>query len=144
MNPASFWQRLAAWFIDGVVVTILARLIGLGLALLLGVTTQVTGDLSDPTAWILSLLMLAVLLLLQFFYFGYLWSQRAQSVGMGLLNIKVVKSDGSRMSFTTAGLRGTVGYWLSGLVFGLGYLWAAFDSQHQAWHDKIFGTTVVK
>lgn len=144
MNPASFWQRFAAWLIDGVVLTILIWLAGFLITLLLEVATQATGDLTDPAALIFSLLSLTVLLLLQFFYFGYLWSQKAQSIGMGLLNIKVVKADGSRMSFATAGLRGTVGYWISGLVFGLGYLWAAFDPQHQAWHDKLFGTAVLK
>jgi uncharacterized RDD family membrane protein YckC len=37
-------------------------------------------------------------------------------------------------------LRGTVGYWISGLVFGLGFIWAAFDGRKEAWHDKLFDT----
>jgi uncharacterized RDD family membrane protein YckC len=63
---------------------------------------------------------------------------------MRLLNIKVLKRDGALMGFWSAGFRGTVGYWISGLVFGLGFLWAAFDGNKEAWHDKIFGTGVFK
>ena len=41
-------------------------------------------------------------------------------------------------------LREIIGKWVSGLVFGLGYLWAIWDKDGQAWHDKIAGTIVVK
>jgi len=62
-----------------------------------------------------------------------------------LLKMKVVRQTGADdLSFIRAGLRGTLGYWLSGLVFGLGYLWALVDPQQETWHDKIFDTWVVK
>ena len=42
------------------------------------------------------------------------------------------------------GFRGTIGYWISGLIFGLGFIWAAFDQDKEAWHDKLFDTWVVQ
>ncbi|PCJ43200.1 MAG: RDD family protein [Moraxellaceae bacterium] len=36
-----------------------------------------------------------------------------------------------------------VGYYVSLLVFGLGFIWAAFDPKKQAWHDKIAKTLVI-
>jgi uncharacterized RDD family membrane protein YckC len=33
---------------------------------------------------------------------------------------------------------------LSLVVAGLGFIWIAFDPDHQAWHDKIAGTAVVR
>jgi len=30
------------------------------------------------------------------------------------------------------------------VLFGLGYIWIAFDKNKQAWHDKIAGTYVIK
>jgi uncharacterized RDD family membrane protein YckC len=48
------------------------------------------------------------------------------------------------MSYVRAALRGTVGYWISGFIFGLGYIWAAFDSDKEAWHDKLFDTSVIE
>ncbi|MDX1695849.1 MAG: RDD family protein [Ketobacteraceae bacterium] len=35
-------------------------------------------------------------------------------------------------------------YFISLLPLGLGFLWVAFDSRKQGWHDKIAGTVVVK
>ncbi len=81
--------------------------------------------------------MYIILIFINFFYFGYLWSRNGQSFGMRLLGIKVTKRDGAQMGFLGAGLRGTVGYWISGLIFGLGFIWAAFDGNKEAWHDKI-------
>jgi uncharacterized RDD family membrane protein YckC len=33
---------------------------------------------------------------------------------------------------------------LSLAALGLGFIWIAFDEEHQAWHDKIAGTMVVR
>jgi uncharacterized RDD family membrane protein YckC len=41
-------------------------------------------------------------------------------------------------------LREIIGKWVSGLIFGLGYFWAIWDKDGQAWHDKIAGTVVIK
>jgi uncharacterized RDD family membrane protein YckC len=41
-------------------------------------------------------------------------------------------------------LREIVGKWVSGLLIGLGYFWAIWDKDGQAWHDKIAGTVVIK
>jgi uncharacterized RDD family membrane protein YckC len=83
-----------------------------------------------------------IILFLQFIYFGYLWSKSGQSLGMRVVNIRVARPDGAKLDFLRAGLRGTVGYWISGFFFGLGFLWAAFDGKKEAWHDKLFNTGV--
>ncbi|MBK8046355.1 MAG: RDD family protein [Anaerolineales bacterium] len=85
-----------------------------------------------------------ILLFFQFFYFGWLWSRGGQSYGMKFLGIKVMRRDGAPLGFWRAGFRGTIGYWISGLVFGLGFIWAAFDRNKEAWHDKLFDTHVLK
>jgi len=41
-------------------------------------------------------------------------------------------------------LREWIGRWLSGLLFGLGYLWILLDKDRQAWHDKLASTYVVE
>jgi uncharacterized RDD family membrane protein YckC len=63
---------------------------------------------------------------------------------MKMLNIQVVGQDGQPLSFLRAGLRGSVGYWISGFIFSLGFIWAAFDAKKEAWHDKLFKTWVVR
>lgn len=37
-----------------------------------------------------------------------------------------------------------LGCFLSLLIAGLGFIWIAVDREHQAWHDKIAGTWVVR
>jgi uncharacterized RDD family membrane protein YckC len=63
---------------------------------------------------------------------------------MGVMNIRVVQFDGHSLSFLMAGLRGSLGYFPSGLIFGLGYLCFFVDKQQETWHDKIFNTVVLK
>ncbi len=33
---------------------------------------------------------------------------------------------------------------ISGILFGLGYLWVLIDRNHQSWHDKFLNTVVVE
>ena len=37
-----------------------------------------------------------------------------------------------------------LGYYVSILPLGFGFLWIAFDKRKQAWHDKLAGTVVVR
>ncbi len=145
MNKASFVQRLVAWLADQAILLIIHLLVVFVFGLLSGVYNA--RDIQAPIP-ILSLgvtVFALVLSLEHFLYFGYLWSRRERSIGMGLMNIRViVKADQHSLSFLMAGLRGSVGYYLSGLVFGLGYLWFFFDKRRETWHDKVFNTAVLK
>ena len=37
-----------------------------------------------------------------------------------------------------------IGYHVSSIFCGLGYIWAIFDKNNQTWHDKLAGTYVVR
>jgi len=37
-----------------------------------------------------------------------------------------------------------IGYFVSVIPFGLGFIWIAFDSKKQGFHDKLAGTVVVR
>lgn len=76
-------------------------------------------------------------------YNWYFWTrQNGQTPGKMAMNLQVVKADGSELSDIDAIIRG-VGYYLSGFVFGIGYLWALFDDEKRTWHDLIAGTIVI-
>ena len=145
MNYAGFFTRFIALVLDSILASILACLVSFLVSPLIGLTAGTDSGVLNLISGTLSFLLIVVLMLFQFFYFGYFWSKNGQSLGMKLVNVKVVRrSEGEPLSFLRAGLRGSVGYWISGLVFGLGYIWAAFDSNKEAWHDKIFDTWVVQ
>ncbi|MEB0163493.1 RDD family protein, partial [Glaciimonas sp. CA11.2] len=37
-----------------------------------------------------------------------------------------------------------IGYYLSAIIFCLGFIWVGFDRKKQGWHDKLAGTVVVR
>ncbi|MBE9180160.1 RDD family protein [Oculatella sp. LEGE 06141] len=142
-NKASFLQRSAAWLIDQAILSIIYSLAAVAIGAVIGAYNNsgipVPGLIVAPSVIGFSLAPMFG----HFLYFGYLWSRRERSIGMGVMNIRVVKPDGHPLSFLMAGLRGSLGYFLSGLIFGLGYLWFFVDKQ-ETWHDKIFNTVVLK
>jgi len=144
MNFAGFFTRFFALMIDHIAMAILAGLVALAIGVLSGGAAGAGGLVALLTGTLGAILSF-IFLLFQFFYFGFFWSRSGQSIGMKMLNIKVVRREtGDSFSFIHGGLRGSFGYWISGLVFGLGFIWAAFDGQKEAWHDKIFDTWVIR
>lgn len=70
---------------------------------------------------------------------------RGLTPGKYLVGEQVVDHlDGAQPGIGKMLLREVLGKWVSGLLFGLGYLWAIWDKDGQAWHDKIAGTVVIK
>jgi uncharacterized RDD family membrane protein YckC len=125
---AGFWIRFAAIFVDGIILGIVTTIINV--ALNLNVTNR--GGLQT---------------LLGIVYYAYFWSSNSpwpgQTIGNKLLNIRVVRTDGSDLSLTTALIR-YVGLFISIICLFIGVIWAAFDPNKQGWHDKIAGTYVIK
>jgi uncharacterized RDD family membrane protein YckC len=78
--------------------------------------------------------------------FGYQWlfltRNNGQTPGKMFMGIKVIKVDGTAISDFDVLMR-YIGYFVDSFVFGLGWLWAAFDPERQAWHDKLARTYVV-
>jgi uncharacterized RDD family membrane protein YckC len=145
MEKAGFFSRLVAYLIDGFLVAIVAGILSWLILMLVGGATI---DQNSSFIGIFTgsyLIIWLVTLVLVFLYFGYFWSASGSSLGMRVVNIKVIRrTEGEAIDFVRAGLRGTFGYWVSGFIFGLGFWWALFDAQKETWHDKIFDTWVVK
>lgn len=145
---AGFWIRFLAAIIDGIILGIIGGTIQAVFGGLVGVTF-VAAPPQDPTtsAGLFAGLMGTAVILsiaVQIAYYVGLTGAYGATVGKMVLGLKVVDTNGQKIGFGKAALREIVGKWISGLVFGLGYLWVAFDEKKQGWHDKIAGTYVVK
>lgn len=71
------------------------------------------------------------------------WLYKQATPGKMAVGIKVVDAKtGNAMSFGQA-IGRYVGYFISTIPLGLGFIWAAFDPRKQGWHDKLAGTVVV-
>jgi uncharacterized RDD family membrane protein YckC len=144
MERADFGPRLAAWLVDQIALAVLGCIVGFLFSICVTIAAATENDFIGLITAGVAFLIFIIITFFQFVYFGYFWSRNGKSVGMNLLNIQAQRRDGELMSFWRAGLRGTVGYWISSLIFGLGFIWAAFDDNNEAWHDKVFETAVYK
>jgi uncharacterized RDD family membrane protein YckC len=113
---AGFWIRMLALLIDLIIV---------------GVATSWVrhGDRS-------TLLLVAT-------YGAIMWKLKGTTVGGIVCDLKVVRIGGGPLDWGTAIVR-ALGCFLSLVVCCLGFIWIAIDHDHQAWHDKIAGTVVVR
>ena len=140
---AGFWKRVAASVIDafaigipvGIVAAIAGGLMGFGNSFAAGLSGA--SNVLNPGETITSYLLTAIA-------FGWFHSTAGLMATPGKLaiGIKVVRSDGDRISF----LRGFGRYWaylLSGLLLAIGLIMAAFTSRKQGLHDLICDTLVV-
>lgn len=62
--------------------------------------------------------------------------------GKKVFNLQVVSASNS-LKTSSIVVREMIGKILSSLIFSMGYIWVAFDSKKQGWHDKIAETYVV-
>jgi uncharacterized RDD family membrane protein YckC len=76
-------------------------------------------------------------------YGAVLWKLKGSTLGGIICGLKVVRHDGRPMDWATAIVR-AFGCFFSLIFLGLGFIWIAFDSEKQGWHDKIAGTIVVR
>lgn len=118
-----FWLRLAAGLLDFVI-------IGIALGLFRGIFRV---DLDGPGALFFGLAA----------YSAMMWKSRGTTIGGVVCGLKVVRTDDRPIDWTIAIVRALSAF-LSFAVAGLGFIWVAFDSERQSWHDKIAGTTIVK
>jgi uncharacterized RDD family membrane protein YckC len=116
MPRAGFWVRMGALFLD-------VLLVGIAMSLL-----RPFGDFH--------IVVLAI-------YGAVMWKLRGTTVGGIVFDLHVVRVDGRPVDWETAIVR-ALGCFLSLFVVFLGFIWIAFDYNHQAWHDKIAGTVVVR
>ena len=112
---AGFWERLGAGFLDILLVSILCSLVHHG-----------------PLGLLIALA-----------YFTGMWTWKGTTVGGIVLGLKVVRMDGQPVTFAV-GLVRSLAAAFSIVVLFLGFLWIAWDSEKQGWHDKIAGTVVLK
>lgn len=151
---AGFWERFAAYLIDGLI-------LGIPFWIVVGVVISMFGGLGvilhrnavDPSAaaallapmFMLFFVGMIAFLVVQWLYFALMESSERQATfGKSVLSLRVTNSEGQRISFGHATGRFFAKI-VSGMVpLGIGYIMAAFTEKKQALHDMIAGTLVLK
>lgn len=142
---AGFWIRTLAYLIDGfVILLVLSVLTGVGIfGYVSGSEKDTMGDVSYlffGTNWNV---LNAVVFALNMVYFTFFLGTRGQTPGKMICRLRVIRVDGSPVTFGQAALR-TLGYYLNQFTLCIGFLWVAFDPRKQGLHDKIAGTVEIR
>ncbi len=137
LRYAGFWRRLVAGLIDSVLIAMVTMLL---LFLLSAGNPDLLAqaDLSrTPT------MLLVLEYLLPATITVVLWHIYGGTPGKLLMSCRIIDArSGERPGLGRCVLR-YLGYFVSALVFFLGFLWIAWDRRKQGWHDKIAGTLVI-
>lgn len=76
-------------------------------------------------------------------FFSYLTAKAGGSPGKIICGIAVTDEDGKYLSFRSSLFRYFVGYNLSAMFLGLGYLWILIDDKRRGWHDLASRSQVI-
>lgn len=143
VRHAGFWLRAVAFLIDWIVANIVALVIVVPFAFLIGLA--MAGSASNAELENIGAVFgYAVGAIISWLYFTIFESSQWQATpGKKVLGLKVVDPNGHAIGFGRANGR----YWakiLSGITLLVGYFMAGFTEKKQALHDLIAETYVVK
>jgi uncharacterized RDD family membrane protein YckC len=146
---ASFGQRLLAYLIDALPITLIVAAIfyfffGFD-ALLHNYLERAPNDLEARKAFMSQRTLIRnISFLLYVVYAAFMESSPSQgTLGKRALGLSVGGYTGQRLSLKASFIR-NFGKLISISVFALGFLWVLFDKNRQGWHDKMAKTLVVK
>jgi uncharacterized RDD family membrane protein YckC len=121
---AGFWIRLGAAFLDFL-------LIGIGSVILSNVILN--HEPNGPGLMFVSVVA----------YHAIMWKLKGATIGGVICGLRVVRLDNRPIDWGVSIVRALTAF-LSFMVAGLGFIWVAFDTEKQSWHDKVAGTVIVK
>lgn len=140
----SFWERFLAYCIDGAILTLGSVVVGFLGAFFIGFVMALMGMEIEEMEDFFVVLYYILAFGLSWLYFTIMESSKLQAtLGKKICNLVVTDTAGNRITFLRANGR----FWskfISGAIFAIGYIMAAFTEKHQALHDMIAETLVVK
>jgi len=131
MVYAGFWIRFGAKFIDGII---------LGIA---GFTLGFFGGLILRHAVAVAVIENVLSFALSIAYATYFMGRYGATPGKMACGLKVVRSDGEKISYGRACGR-FFAELVSSITLTIGYIMAAFDEEKRALHDRICDTRVIR
>ena len=98
--------------------------------------TKLLNNEVSNTGWLIMILLVITNFIIFPMFSG-------QSIGKMLTGLRIVKKDGNTASFTQLLVRHLIGYPLTILTFGIGFMLALLNYKGRALHDFLAGTIVV-
>lgn len=136
-----FWARFAANFLDGILISIFVSPASIRIIYLLS-KGKIRSDWISESACV-AIAFYSVLYILSQVILLVLWYKKQASIGKMAISAKIVDAKTGKAPTKKQLIGRYFAYLLSTLPLGLGFLWIAFDSKKQGWHDKLAGTAVI-
>ena len=134
MQYVGFWARLCAAVIDLVLQTLIT----------LPLVYVIYGRLSEPETifigwgpFFITYVLPAILII------GF-WLRLQATPGKMAISAVIVDADTGAPLTPRQSIIRYLGYYVSALGLGLGYIWVAFDKRKQGWHDKMANSVVIR
>lgn len=145
--PGGFWIRFVAYMIDGLVMLVPAAiLVGIFAAFVI-LTDESIDHEGLPALLVVALILLvAAMIVVNWLYEALMTSSpRGATFGKMALGLRIVRFDGTRLSFGRATARHFAKYMVTPMVpLAIGYIMAAFTNRKRALHDILADTLVIK
>jgi uncharacterized RDD family membrane protein YckC len=143
--PAGFWIRFVAHLVDQLFLGIIGFVISIIFATFL-VDTSLNGALYFEFTDVPLFMWwtLGITVALEVLYFTVAIGAWGRTIGKAMLGIKVVRRNGTRVSYARSLARCLLYLIQLELIIGLTFLVIAFNSEKQGIHDMICDTGVVK
>lgn len=139
---AGFWIRSLAKFIDGTIVWVISIAIYVPTAFLSAPPSN-QSTASMVSFVIIQILVMVLQIAIGVAYTTWFLGKYGATLGKMACKLKVVTAGGNRVSYLRAFGR-HFAEWLSGMIFLVGYIMAAFDREKRTLHDHICNTRVIK
>jgi uncharacterized RDD family membrane protein YckC len=145
--PAGFWIRFVAYMIDGLVMLVPTAILAGIFAAFVILTNELMDHDGLPAQLVVALVLLvAALIVVNWLYEALMTSSpRGATFGKMALGLRIVRFDGTQLSFGRATARHFAKYMVTPMVpLANGYIMAAFTNRKRALHDILADTLVVK
>ena len=130
-----FWSRLGASIIDSIIIIVITLPT---LYLIYG------GDYFNSEEFIQGFSDVIISYVFPLVATILFWIYKCATPGKIALSVKIVDAKtGNNPTVRQSTVR-YLGYYVSLIPLGLGFLWIAWDAKKQGWHDKMAGTVVIR
>ena len=135
LQYVGFWIRVIASLVDSFLVALVIAPIG---AIIFGLSYFRGGvGFKGPSDILLSVALPAALTVL-------FWFMRQATPGKMMFSARIIDADSGAVPTSGQWVLRYLGYFVSMLPLGLGFIWVGIDRRKQGWHDKIANTVVVR
>jgi uncharacterized RDD family membrane protein YckC len=134
-NYAGFWIRFLAFIINSLLISALVVPI---LFLFFEPEQLNRNELAGSPAYFFLNYILPAIAFITF------WIYKSSEPGKMVFGLKIVDEKTGGQPSKGQMIGRYFGYYVSGLILALGFIWIAFDKRKQGWHDKLAGTLVIR